>query len=111
MKYPLIQMTHPGAPYGNYVDRNLIRMGYDARVSVSVPHALIPLISLPDTDFLTLTIRHIYENLGKQFDLKSANAPFEIGPYVCRQYWHQQDTNDPAHQWLRRVFKQVADEA
>jgi DNA-binding transcriptional LysR family regulator len=109
LKYPLIQMTHPGAPYGNYIDKNLIRMGYDARVSVSVPHGLIPMISLPGTDYMTLTIRHMAEALTDQLDLAMLEPPFEVGPYVCRQYWHQQDNNDPAHQWLRRLFKEIAD--
>lgn len=110
LKYPSIMMTHPGAPHGNFVDRNLVRMGYDEHVSVCVPHGLIPLISLPNTDYITLTIRRLAYSFAPTYDLVMAEPPFELPSYVCKQFWHQQDTNDPAHQWLRRIFKEVAEE-
>lgn len=109
LNYPLIQFVNPGTSYHNFMDENLAYTGYDARVSIKVPHALTPLLSVMNTDYMTLTINEVAKSLSQYMDITMVKPPFEVGIYVCRQYWHQKDNNDPAHQWLRQLVKEVSD--
>jgi DNA-binding transcriptional LysR family regulator len=108
LKYPLIQMSLSGTPFHNYFDRYLSKINTTKRVSISVGHGLIPVIALQDTNYLTLTIRNVAEQFNKYLNLNIAPVPFPIDTYNCYQYWHQKDNEDPAHQWLRAVIKDVA---
>lgn len=108
LEYPLIQLSLSGTPFHNYFDRYLAKLGHTKRVSVSVGHGLIPIIALPDTNYLTLGIRSVAEKLSNYIELSTAPVPFPIDTYICYQYWHQKDNEDPAHQWLRSLIKDVA---
>lgn len=108
LQYPLIQLALCDTPFYNYFDRYLISMGYEKRVSVSIGQGIIPLLSLPGTNYLTLSIRSVAEKLAQHFKLQLASVPFEVETYHCFQYWHQKDNDDPAHQWLRALIKKVA---
>lgn len=110
LKYPHIMMTHPSVPHGNYIDKALVGLGYDRQVNINVPHGLIPLTALGKTNYITLTVSIMVKALSKHYDLVQAPPPFSIGPYVAKQYWHQQDTNDPAHKWLRNLIKEIAED-
>ncbi|MBL7481150.1 LysR family transcriptional regulator [Legionella bononiensis] len=111
LKYPLIQLSLSGTPFHNYFDRYLAKLGYAKRVSISVGHGLVPLITLPGTNYLTLTIRSAAEKLNSYLHLSIAPVPFPIDIYSCYQYWHQKDNEDPAHQWIRSLIKDVAKQA
>lgn len=109
LNYPLIQFVNPGTAYLNFMDKNLARTGYDERVAIKVPHALTPLLAVMNTDYMTLTIKGVAKSLSQYMDITMVKPPFKVGPYLCHQYWHQKDNNDPAHKWLRQLVKEIAD--
>ncbi len=108
LKYPLIQMSLSGTPFNNYVDKSLSKLGVSKRVSVSVGHGLIPVLALQGTEYITISLRNAVEKLIQYIPLNTAPVPFPIETYTCYQYWHQKDNEDPAHQWLRSIIKNIA---
>lgn len=109
LKYPLIQMALQDAPFKNYFDKYLNELGYTKRVSVTVGQGLLPVLSLPGTSYLTMTTRRVAEKINKELlRLTIAPVPFAVDDYVCNQYWHPKDNDDPAHKWMRTIMKSIA---
>lgn len=107
LKYPLIQMSLCNTPFDNYFDKYLIKLGYDKRVSVSIGQGVIPLLSLPGTPYLTMSVRRVAESLAQHLQIQIAPIPFTIDRWHCYQYWHQKDNDDPGHKWLRTLIKDI----
>lgn len=108
VKYPLIQFSLLDTPFKNYINRFLTQLNYNKHASVSVGTALIPVLALPGTNYLTLTIKSIVDKFESLIGLQTFIPPFETDFYICYQYWHQKDDNDPAHQWLRQLIKTIS---
>ncbi|WP_058493712.1 LysR family transcriptional regulator [Legionella worsleiensis] len=110
LNYPLIQPSLSDVPFHNHFDHYLSKKGEAQRVSVCTDHGLIPLIALPGTNYLTMTLRSAAERLNTFTELSIAPSPFLTEMYSCYQYWHPKDNEDQAHQWLRTLIKDAAKE-
>ncbi len=108
LKYPLIQFSLRDTPFYNYFDRYLRQLGHDKRVSISLGQGIMPLLVLTDSQYLTLSIRHVAEELSHLIPLSIASVPFEVDRFYCYQYWHQKDDVDPGHRWFREMVFSVA---
>ncbi|CDZ77429.1 HTH-type transcriptional regulator LeuO [Legionella massiliensis] len=108
LNYPLIQMVLEETPFKNYFHKYLNALGYTKPVAVAVGQGLLPILSLPGTMYLTMTTRRVAEKINRELlKLQIAPVPFEIDEYVCSQYWHPKDNDDPAHKWLRSIMKSI----
>jgi hypothetical protein len=48
-------------------------------------------------------------HLNEYMPAKILEMPFDIGTLSEHLLWHERHTADPAHVWLRKVFKSVAE--
>jgi DNA-binding transcriptional LysR family regulator len=91
-------------------DRAINEMNRSRRVQVSADSfVLLPLLLVG-----TPQIMLIQERLGKRLahiaDLRLVEPLFETPPLAEAMYWHSRNTSDPAHRWLRAMFREIAAE-
>lgn len=116
LEYEFIMVSFTQDPQNNYLDYLFKRAKLAKRVSVTVPHAMIALQALVDSDLITHTCWHLAEPFAKQAGLKLISQPtgmpsaFNQDEYQAKQYWHKTQTQDRAHQWLRQQIKLVAEQ-
>lgn len=108
LEFPLIQFSLQDAPMDNYFTKCIKKVTSDRHVKVSVGQALIPLLMLPHSNFLAITITKAADYFKQSMGLKTYPVPFEVKDFMCQQYWHPKDDEDPAHQWIRNSLKKIA---
>ena len=64
---------------------------------------------LPGTALIALLPRRMALHLNEYMPSKILEMPFDIGTLSEHLLWHERNTADPAHAWLRSVFKSVAE--
>lgn len=112
-QYPLIMVSFMNDPTDNYLDRLIKSQGLSATVFVVVPHALIALQSLPNSQFITHTVKGIAAPIASQIGLGFLPTPIDLiskkadTPYVAHQYWHKTTAVDPGNQWLRQAIEHI----
>lgn len=65
---------------------------------------------LPGTSLIGLLPRRMASHLSTYMPSKILEMPFNIGMLNESLLWHERNAADPAHQWLRSLFKRVAAE-
>jgi len=78
------------------------------RIRLSVAHSLAIPALLRDTDMIALVPSPLAAEFARTDGLIASVAPFAAPQSVVMAVWHQRNTHDPAHAWLR---KQIADVA
>jgi DNA-binding transcriptional LysR family regulator len=88
------------------IDKILDRMGRKREVQATVP--FLSLSSLVEgTDLIaTLPLRSA-QQLARLSRTRIVRAPAEFDDFLYYQIWHPRNDNDPAHQWLRGLIRQV----
>lgn len=87
-----------GGGFSGATDKVLAQAGLERRVVLSVPHFLIVISALLQTDLVAmLPARLVRGNPA----LRVVAAPVEIPGYEMAMLWHERSHRDPAHQWLR----------
>jgi len=63
---------------------------------------------LPDTSLLTLISRSMAARMSENIPLKVFKPPFELPPLEEMMIWHNRDSEDAGHVWLRQLFLGIA---
>lgn len=84
----------------------LIARGAERRIALTIPHFMAaPMIILRSDLVVTVTQRlvEIFEPMG----IIGRELPFPIPKLTLSIYWHEQQTTNPANQWLRSLFVEL----
>ena len=100
-------------PTDNYLDRVLKSEGLSAEVKMIVPQVFVALLSLKNNQFITHTVKRIVEPIAKQSGLMflPISPEWKLAHeslYIAHQYWYKSSSDDPAHQWLRALIKEIS---
>ena len=107
LHYPQVFVALESQPEENFIAKMLEDKGHHVEISLITPHTLIALQTLPGTTLMTNTVERLAKPFIKSLDLAMRETPYLLRHYHAKLYWHAKDHNDPAHQWLRGVIKQV----
>lgn len=95
---------HPGSE--NEVDLALRQSGLSRKIMVSLPHWSVANELVCGTDLILTVARRNLKNLNPQ--LRVFEPPVAIKPFEYLQVWHKRRDDDAAHQWLRQLILQIA---
>ncbi|WP_082789322.1 LysR family transcriptional regulator [Tsukamurella pseudospumae] len=88
--------------------RQLRALGIDRPIDVSAHGFVSALIMLRDTPMFTLVHEHLGISLTEQARLRLLEPPVALDPITATMYWLPRQDESPAHQWLRRQFRESA---
>ncbi|MCP4177813.1 MAG: LysR family transcriptional regulator [bacterium] len=85
----------------------LERTGVKRNIVLQVPHFLVALSMLKETQFVSIAVRKIAEKYQNIFDFKIRDLPFEFPHLSYNLYWKKADNNNPAHIWLKELIRNL----
>lgn len=101
--HALLSITGKG---GGRIDEVLKAHGLSRTIALRVTHFLTINAVIAPTD-LIITVPELLALQVMTNDLSLMELPRELQtpPFTISQIWHERFTEDPAHQWLRRLIK------
>ncbi len=91
-------------------DRILEQQQKSRRVIWSTSHFMAVPFLLNNSDCVALLPQRMAQQCAKSMDLKIFPPPFPIKGFTVSMVWHQRNTNNLAHQWLRQqIIEAVKD--
>ncbi len=86
------------------IDRDMTTRGGPRRLVYSV-HKIwsIPAI-VATTDLVSFLPRHFAHRWAEPFQLDIHELPVPISPHEYHMMWHEKNTDDPGHKWLRETM-------
>jgi DNA-binding transcriptional LysR family regulator len=109
VRLPHLQVAPRGAP-GGYLDSVLEERGVARHVARAIPYFLPTLYLASRSDYLLVVSERIARELGATLGLRIVAPPVPLDPYALSLVWHPRFDADPAHRFLRDVFKRGAGE-
>lgn len=91
------------------LDTALRLAGIERGVALRVPGFLGLAGVMAGSDLVATLPRHTGRTLVASSNLRLRECPFEIEPFSVSQYWHERNTVDPAHKWLRETCHALFD--
>jgi DNA-binding transcriptional LysR family regulator len=105
-----IQVSMKGNPSG-YVDAVLAEKGLKRNVAVTVGHFLMAPMLVDASDLVATEPRRLFTPLAGRLPLRLFPPPIDIPPFRVVQTWHSRHDADSGHQWLRRILREVGQQA
>ena len=103
-------VSFSGRPYG-YVDEALSSMGRQRRIVLTVNQFFTAGRVVVNSDLLTVLPWHFVPTTGMSDQLVVRQLPLEVPPVHVEALWHENQYDNPAHQWLRQQVLEVAQAA
>lgn len=107
LKYPQVFVALESQPEENFIVAMLEKMGHKVNVRLITPHTLIPLQTLPNTLLMTNTVEGLALRFVNSLGLVIRPTPYKLRDYHAKMYWHARDHNEPGHQWLRSIIRDL----
>ena len=101
-------LISPRGEGGGRVDEVLAEHGLSRRVALQIPHFLVAPIIVAQTDLILTVPARIARAFAEREALRILKPPVELGGFSLDQVWHERQTKDPAHVWLRGLFAELA---
>jgi DNA-binding transcriptional LysR family regulator len=105
-----IQVSMKGNPSG-YVDAVLAEKGLKRNVAVTVGHFLMAPMLVDASDLVATEPRRLFTPLAGRLPLRLFPPPIDIPLFRVVQTWHSRHDADSGHQWLRRILREVGQQA
>ena len=106
LPHAVYQLGTTGA-YG-IADRLIFDLNQPRKVQVTADSfVLLPLL-LERTPQVALIQERLGRRLAARANLRLVELLFDTPPLAEAMYWHNRDTSDPAHRWLRNMLRNVA---
>jgi len=83
------------------IDEVLARMGRERRIVLTVNQFFTAGRIVATSDLLTVLPRHLVASTGNTGALITKKLPFDLPSVHIDMLWHERDTRNPAHKWLR----------
>jgi DNA-binding transcriptional LysR family regulator len=99
-----------GNPSG-YVDAVLAEKGLKRNVAVTVGHFLMAPMLVDASDLVATEPRRLFTPLACRLPLRLFPPPIDIPLFRVVQTWHSRHDADSGHQWLRRILREVGQQA
>ncbi|MBV8083232.1 MAG: LysR family transcriptional regulator [Chloroflexi bacterium] len=95
-------------PASTYLGSRLAGVGIERRALASLDNFMLMPFLIEGTPALAVLQRRLAEWLCQTAALRILELPFDIPNLVDGMYWSPRHTSDPAHVWLRTLFRETA---
>jgi DNA-binding transcriptional LysR family regulator len=110
LRAPHVHAVARGSSF-NPLSDSLRKLGYSRRIALSIPHqSVLPMI-LKGTDLLATVGRVCAEHIVVDDQLCQVPVPLPLENTRITMWWHDRNTNDPGHRWLRNLFADIGGES
>lgn len=92
------------------VNDALANIGRERRIALTVNEYFTVGRVVARSDLICVMPRHLIEPMGMDGALVSRELPFALPPVHVDMLWHERDTRNPAHQWLRDSLSAITNE-
>ncbi|MES2536515.1 MAG: LysR family transcriptional regulator [Pseudomonadota bacterium] len=89
-------------------DEVLAGMGRARRIALTVNQFFTVGRVVARSDLISIVPRHLVSSMGMEDVLISKALPFELPAVHVDMLWHERDTRNPAHQWLRATLSSAS---
>jgi DNA-binding transcriptional LysR family regulator len=102
-------LVGPRGRRGGFVDSELARLGLTRRVALMVPHFLVAPMVVAKSDLILTLPERIARAFAAILPLRivPTPAPLTLAGFDVSQIWHERQSLDPAHAWLRGLIADV----
>ncbi len=87
------------------IDKILNKNHYTRRIALRASHFFAAGEIVANTDLIATLPKRLGEILCRQNQLKMVELPFSVPSFPIYLYWHVRQHGNPAHQWIRGIFK------
>ena len=91
------------------IDDILAQMGRERKIVLTVIQYFSAGRVVANSDLITVLPRHLIAATGMTRELVAKEVPLDLPPVNVDMLWHERDTRDPAHTWLRRHMIDMKD--
>ncbi|MDB5767627.1 MAG: Transcriptional regulatory protein [Collimonas fungivorans] len=92
------------------IDETLAAMGRERRILLTVNQFFTAGRVVASSDLLTVLPRHLIGATGMTGELVARELPFPTPAVHVDMLWHERDSRNPAHKWLRAHLSETAHE-
>ncbi|MFT4436542.1 LysR family transcriptional regulator [Caballeronia sp. 15715] len=93
-----VVISPSGGGFQGVTDAVLDAAGLSRRVVLSVPHFLVAISVIENTDLVAMLPSRL---VCDRLTLKRVNAPINVPGFTMGMVWHERSHRDPSHRWLR----------
>lgn len=101
-------VSFSGRPFG-FIDESLAALGRTRRVVLTVNQFFTAGRVVANSNLLTVLPRHFVKVTGIADELTWRELPFAVPTVHVDALWHHRHAYDPAHLWLRRTIRGIAE--
>ena len=89
------------------VDKVLSQQGEKRRIIATVPHFLVALPAVAETNLIVTAPARLLETIGHQQGLHTTKVPVELTLFTISMLWHQRNEGDMGLAWLRQTIIEI----
>ncbi|MDO8298388.1 LysR family transcriptional regulator [Lacisediminimonas sp.] len=89
------------------IDDLLAQMGRERKILLTVNQYFTAGRVVANSDLITVLPRHLIAATGMTRELVAKELPLELPSVHVDMLWHERDTRNPAHQWVRRQMMEM----
>lgn len=90
------------------VDEALAQIGRERRILLTVNQFFTAGRVVANSDLITVLPKHLIGSTGVADALAWRELPFQLPPVHLDMLWHERDSRNPAHRWLRENLESTA---
>jgi LysR family transcriptional regulator, nod-box dependent transcriptional activator len=106
------RLKHNSVAFGQgiatIVEQAWAMAGLEVEVSVTAPTFAALILMLPGTPFIATAQRRLAKTLAPVLGLRVVECPLPIPALQENLIWHERNTQDPSHAYLRNLLKEAA---
>lgn len=100
-------LVGPRGRRGGFVDTELQKLGLTRRVALMVPHFLVAPMVLAKSDLILTVPERIARAFAAILPLRVVPTPLPLKGFDVSQLWHERQSHDAAHAWLRGLIVEI----
>jgi DNA-binding transcriptional LysR family regulator len=106
-KYQHLQVFYK-KEFWEEVDKAIFKQtGRERKIALQIPHMLVALGLINDSDFLCLLSDKIATRYADKYECSIQKSPIELPKSTYSVYWSKADHSNPANIWLRNIIKNI----
>jgi DNA-binding transcriptional LysR family regulator len=106
VRYPHA-LAHFGAKLRTVEDADIERQGIAIKDMLLIPTFAGLLCQLPGTELIATLQRRLVVMMAKIVDVRIFEPPMPLSPLQETIIWHERNTDDPGHEWLRVLMRDI----
>ncbi|MCP4180889.1 MAG: LysR family transcriptional regulator [bacterium] len=107
LNYPFVQAQLANdywQEFGNIIDNEF---GEKRKIIATVPHILVAISMLSDSQYICITHKRLANKFSKQFKIKTFDLPFKIPIPAYSMFWKKVDNLNKENIFLRNLIKKT----